>query len=336
LAHHFSVTFEQQLSQSMVVSAAYVGTRGRNLLRFSSPNLGPNYLIVPLAFDPFGSPLGGGTFLGITLDPGSLTSGATLTSGRPVNTIGPISLFESTASSDYDALQLQARGRFMRKLQYQIAYTFSKATDDVSDVFDLAGAPALPQNSLTFEGERAPANFDARHRFSYNFLWDLPDFSDHDPFFRQVFGNLQIAGTGRYQTGQPFTVNSIFDVNLDGNLTDRLNSTNGIQFTGDRRQPIRLAPGTDTFSLLAPFGTDGRVPRNTFRAGSILELDLAVIKSFEITEQTRLQFRVDFFNFINRANFGIPVRFLEAPGFGQATDTVTPGRRIQFALKFSF
>jgi hypothetical protein len=63
---------------------------------------------------------------------------------------------------------------------------------------------------------------------------------------------------------------------------------------------------------------------------------MSVTKSFVIREQQRLQFRVDFFNFINRANFGVPVRFLEAPGFGQATDTVTPGRRIQFALKYSF
>jgi hypothetical protein len=46
--------------------------------------------------------------------------------------------------------------------------------------------------------------------------------------------------------------------------------------------------------------------------------------------------RMDVFNFIDRANYGIPVRYLEAPGFGRAIDTVTPGRRIQFALKYSF
>ncbi|HEX8179349.1 MAG TPA: hypothetical protein VF525_07380 [Pyrinomonadaceae bacterium] len=44
----------------------------------------------------------------------------------------------------------------------------------------------------------------------------------------------------------------------------------------------------------------------------------------------------DVFNFINRANYGIPVRYLEAPGFGQATNTVTPARRVQLALKYSF
>ncbi|HEX8651687.1 MAG TPA: TonB-dependent receptor [Pyrinomonadaceae bacterium] len=337
MAHHFAITFEQQLGRNMVVSAGYVGTRGRNLLRFTSPNLGPNYLVVPTDISLFGFQP---TLFGTTFDPGAITPSATLSPnrGRPITTIGPVNIFEATGRSDYDALQLQLRGRFRRKLQYQVAYTFSKSNDDVSDVFDLAGASALPQNSLTFAGEYGPSNFDARHRFSYNFIWDLPDFSDHDPFFRQVFGNLQIAGTGRFQTGQPFTVNSIFDVNLDGNLTDRLNTTNGIQLTGDRRQPIRVASEADRLdgSLLAQIGQDGQVGRNSFRAGNILELDLAVIKNFEITEKSRLQFRVDIFNFLNRANFGIPVRFLEAPGFGQATDTVTPGRRIQFALKFSF
>jgi len=41
-------------------------------------------------------------------------------------------------------------------------------------------------------------------------------------------------------------------------------------------------------------------------------------------------------NLFNRANWGVPVRFLEFPGFGKATQTITPGRRINFALKFVF
>ena len=146
---------------------------------------------------------------------------------------------------------------------------------------------------------------------------------------------LQIASIGRFQTGQPFTVNSTIDVNLDGNLTDRLNTLDGIVVTGDRSQPLRLTTD-NTLSLLAPFGQDGKINRNTFRAGNLLELDLAMIKNLSISESKRFIFRMDVFNFINRANFGVPVRFLEAPGFGKATNTVTPGRRVQFSLKFSF
>jgi hypothetical protein len=336
-AHHFGVTFEQTLGREMVFSAGYVGTRGRNLLRLTTPNLGPNFFTLPLAtnaasFVP--------QLFGFAFTPGtSITPAGDIVGGRPTAGVGSVNIYESTASSDYDALQLQLRGRFARKIQYQVAYTFSKATDDVSDVFDLAGSPALPQNSVTFEGERGPANFDVRHRFSYNFVWDLPSpGADRGNVFKFLFGGIQLAGTGMFQTGQPFTVNSIFDVNLDGNLTDRLDTTQGIILTGDRRQPIRVANEADRLngSLLAPVGQDGQIGRNTFRAGNVWLTNLTFVKKFSFGESDGLQFRVDIFNIFNRANFGVPVRFLEAPGFGQATETVTPGRRIQFALKYVF
>ena len=129
-------------------------------------------------------------------------------------------------------------------------------------------------------------------------------------------------------------MNSIFDVNLDGNLTDRLNTSNGIVLTDDRRQPLRLA--VDPITLRAPAGQDGAVGRNTFHAASILALDLAISKRLTSSKGKSLLLRTDIFNITNRANFGIPVRFLEAPSFGQATSTVTPGRRVQFTLKYSF
>ena len=337
MAHHFSVTFEQELSRNMVFSAAYVGTRGRDLLRLTTPNLGQNEILLPiLALVTANQP----RFIGLTLPPGSnVTPAGNIVGGRRTAGVGPVNIYETTASSDYDALQLQLRGRFMRRVQYQVAYTFSKATDDVSDVFDLAGASSLPQNSVTFEGERGPSNFDARHRFSYNFVWDLPSpAADSSGFVKFLFGGIQLAGTGMFQTGQPFTVNSIFDVNLDGNLTDRLDTTDGIVVTGDRQQPIRVANEADRFNgrLLAPIGQDGQVGRNTFRAGNVWLTNLTFVKKFSFGENDSLQFRIDIFNVFNRANFGIPVRFLEAPGFGQATDTVTPGRRIQFGLKYIF
>ena len=206
--------------------------------------------------------------------------------------------------------------------------------DGVSDVFDRAGASSLPQTSLGRGGGWGPANFDARHRCAYNFIYDLSRMGGDSRILRRVFDGLQLAGTGRVQSGQPFTINSIFDVNLDGNLTDRLNSTQGLERTNDRRQQLRLT--TAPTALLASIGQDGAVGRNTFRASNFVELDLALIKNFKLSEEKTISFRMDAFNFINRANFGIPVRFLEAPGFGQSTNTVTPGRRIQFALKFNF
>src|SRR6185436_8547078 len=151
-------------------------------------------------------------------------AGAGASGGRPVDRAGAVAIYESTASSSYHSLQVQLRGRFHRSTQYQISYTLSNAVDDVSDVFDLAGAPSLPQNSVTFAGERGPANFDVRHRVAYSFVAQLPAFRNKPGAFRTVFGHLELAGTGSLRTGQPFTGNSIFDVNLDGNLTDRLDN----------------------------------------------------------------------------------------------------------------
>ena len=235
-------------------------------------------------------------------------------------------------------MQFALRGRFLnRTLQYRLGYVYGKVNDDVSDVFDLAGAFALPQNSRTFDGEYAPANFDVRHRFTYSFIYDLPQMKDQAAVTRFLIGGWKIAGTGKFGTGQPFTVNSTFDVNLDGNLTDRLNNTQFITKTGDRSQPLSLTcSGTQCQQMLAQIGRDGSVNRNSFRSGSVLELDMSFAKQFKFRESHDIEFRADVFNFINRANFGIPVRLLEFPGFGRAVDTVTPGRRIQLMVRYIF
>jgi len=337
-AHHYSFSVEQQLGLNMAASIAYVGTLGRNLLRFTTPNLGPNVILDPrtlvVAPDNF-VPI----FTGNTLSPGYGPGRDPSRNYRPAaidgaTGVGAVNLFVTDAESRYDSLQLQLRGRLRQAAQYQVNYTFSKVTDDVSDVFDLAGAPALPQNSFSFAGEKAPANFDARHRVSYTFIYGLPSFANYGGAVRTLLGGLQLASIGHFQTGQPFTVNTIFDINLDGNLTDRLNTSAGITETGLRRQPLRVTG--DTSGFLARPGADGQVSRNTFRAAYFLLANLAVIKDFTFNEEQRVTFRAEFFNFPNFANYGIPVRYLEAPAFGQATDTTTPGRRIQFALKYAF
>jgi hypothetical protein len=196
----------------------------------------------------------------------------------------------------------------------------------------LAGAFVLPQNSRTLAGERGPANFDSRHRLAAEFIYNLPALNANR-WVRVLLKGLQIAGKGSIYSGQPFTVNSIFDVNLDGNLTDRLNSTNGLVVTGNGARPLQLT--VDPVSLLAPVGQDGAVGRNTIRAGNILNVDVSASRSWNFGTGKSLIFRADIFNLTNRANFGVPARFLEAPGFGQATSTVTPGRRVQFTLKYS-
>jgi hypothetical protein len=340
MAYHYSYTVEQPLPHNMVASFAYVGTLGRNLLRFNTPNAGP-------FFNPFVNNIQPGV-----VGPGGgrvpQLVGGVIFPIRPVrlsnninsfSDVGAANVFETVGRSRYDSAQAQLRGRLQNdRFQYQLAYTYSKSFDNVSDVFDLAGAPALPQDFATFAGEYARSNFDAPHRFSYNFLYNFGRAKSREGVSRALLNGLQISGTGQVQSGQPFTVNSILDVNTDGNLTDRLDNTNNLVVTGDRSQPLQLTT-SDRFALramLANLGFSGRVPRNSFRAGNVVLLNLAVTKTFSVGEHHNFVFRAEAFNFINRTNFGIPVRVLEAQGFGRATDTVTPNRRIQFALKYSF
>jgi hypothetical protein len=318
MAHHYSFIFEQQLTKNVSASVGYVGTTGENLLRFTTPNKGPGNVVVA-------------TGISVDEDTAAPTAvGLSIIPARREPTVGAVSMYESTASSRYDSLQAELRGRFASGLNFLVSYVYSKAEDDVSDVFDLAGASALPQDGRNLDAERGPANFDLRHRFTYDVIYG---FKDSEGGASWLTNGLQFGTTGRFHTGQPFTVNSVVDVNFDGNLTDRLNSTAGLVETGDGRQPLQLT--VNPASLLAPFGQEGSVGRNTFRAGKFLELDLSVAKAFSFGTR-KILFRTDIFNFINRANFGIPVRFLEAPGFGRATNTVTPGRRIQFSLKYQF
>jgi hypothetical protein len=341
LAHQFSLSAETQLTNNLVASVSYVGTRGSKLLRLTTPNLGPNLIALASPFlllaeededlPSFGSP----TLFGAIIGPGQrLSSLGAPTGGRPVANAGTIYRYETSAESRYDSLQLQLRGRFRTAVNWQLGYTWSNARDDASDVFDLGGAFALPQNSLSKLGEYGPSNYDTRHRLAYNVNWMLPTLVGASKAKQLLLGGFEIASLGQFQSGQPYTVNSILDINLDGNYTDRLNTTNGLQFVEEGRERIRL--NTNFGSLWAPLGQDGALARNTFRGNNYLLLDLAIVKNFNFTERQRLTFRAEAFNFLNHANFALPVRFLEAPSFGQAVDTITPGRRIQFALKYSF
>ena len=97
-----------------------------------------------------------------------------------------------------------------------------------------------------------------------------------------------------------------------------------------------LLTAADPTDLLASIGRDGVIGRNSFRGPDLFTTDVALNKNWATRGSQRLQLRVEIFNLTNRTNFALPVRALEAPGFGQATTTLTPGRRVQFALKYLF
>jgi len=336
LQYNFQV--ERELFSDFLVNLAYVGTRGVKLARFRTPNGGPNSISVPI--DPLGlsyDPSKPETFplLAIALPP--LSDFTNQRYSRPNAALGAYTVFDSSAASTYHSLQLSGTKRFTKGYQLTAAYTWSHAIDDVSDVFDTAGASVLPQDDRALQAERGNASFDIRHRFTLSAIGNLPfmgRFNDSNGAKKLLLGGWQYASFWTYQTGQPFTVNTSYDVNLDGNLTDRLNTLNGLTIVDSGRERLRLA-GTST-ALLAPLGKNGSVGRNTFRASGVAKTDLTIIKNFQLRAGQVLVFRTEAFDLFNRTHFAIPVRVLEAPSFGQSVDTLINPRQIQFALKYVF
>ena len=336
--YQWHLTVEQQVWNDFLVSASYVGTAGRNLSRLTTPNLGP-HLSPFIAQDRVSVPgLGDLAILGFTRQ---------FNLQRPVQGLGAYQIFENTAPSNYQALQLEARKRYAHGFTFTTAYTWSHAIDEASDIVDTAGSSALPQTSVASKeipsptrAESGNASFDVRHRFAASMIWDLPFYRGATNGAARLLGGWQLTSIFQARSGQPYTLILPFDNNFDGNLTDRPTSTTGLTFFdehGSRR--VALAPGKTLTDIALDLGAGdpaNTIGRNTFRGDSFIDLDMGLNKNFRFNENQNLQFRAEFFNLINRANFGLPIRVIGAPGFGSSVDTVNPARIIQFALKYQF
>lgn len=318
-SQQFNLTVERAIGREVLVTAAYVGTRGTKLLRLATPNLGPNAIPV---IDGFA-----GTPFNVFFDP--LFVGSVNPVNRPFPLLGSMTAIQSNASSTYHSLQLTGSKRFSRGWTVAGAYTWSHAIDDVSDLFRLGGADALPQNSLDRRAERGSANFDVRHRFVTHGVWELPFAAN-----RRWLGGWRLAGIATFQSGQPFTVTAPYDVNLDGNLTDRPDSVAGLQIINQGATRFRLTGPFE--SLLAAPGASGRIGRNTLRGPGIASVDVAVTKAFAFDDRRSLVLRAEMFNAFNRANYGLPIRQLGFPGSGTSVETRVSPRTVQLGVRLDF
>jgi hypothetical protein len=336
-AQQWNLSVERELLGDFVLSAAYVGSKGTKLTRLTTPNLGPS--VTPTiqlaeanrgALQSINFPL---IFTDCSLQPNGRCS---IAPPRANPNVGAFQVFSNSASSTYHALQVETRKRYAQGYTLSVAYTWSHAIDDVSDVFLLGGAPILPQNSFNLRAERGNANFDVRHLLSASMIWDLPFLKDAKSPAGQIFGGWQLATIVQAHQGQPYTLAVPFDANFDGNLTDRPSTTNGLTFfEGHGARRVGLAQGLQASDFFV-VGQDGFVGRNTLRGDHYWTIDMALNRSFAFSESQKLMFRAEVFNLLNRANFALPVRTIGAPGFGSAVDTVSPARLIQFSLKYSF
>jgi len=320
-AQHFLLSVERQFKGEHLAALRYVRTVGLHLPRFATPNAG--LISTPVLLSSRDRPL-----IVLDLPPSTDPTGF----GRPKQGLGAFTVFEHSANSSYDSLQVSLERNWVRGLQYRLNWTWSHALDQVSDPFDGRGFYSLPQDSSQLQLERASANFDARHRATGLVVWDLP--AVKAGFF---FRDWRLAATAESQTGQPYTVNTSLDRNGDGNLTDRLETMNGITVHAGDPIALRLGPAVSALSLVAPSqGKSGRVQRNSFRASPIATVDMSLSRRFSFSDGRALAVRAEVFNLFNRTHLGIPIRTLESPGFGRNFDTQVDPRAVKFSLRLIF
>jgi len=240
----------------------------------------------------------------------------------PGAAIGNITQVESAGVSSYNAMWVTATQRLKRNLQFNASYTWSKSLDYNS--FSTGGI--VGQNNYDLRGDRGLSDFDARNRFVVSALYDFP--------FRgnEWINGWQLSLIVQSQSGNPV------------NIVTSNNTVNGVPGTlrPNVNGPIASIGSVDRWfdtSVFTPVTNFGSLGRNVVIGPTFNNTDFSIVKNTRLSDNFHLQFRAEFFDLFNHANFGQPGNIVGTPSFGRITNTRFPtgetgsSRQIQFAIK---
>ena len=320
--YNFGVQYE--LMQDVVLDIAYVGNKGTKLNGFR--NLNQRAVI--------------------TNPDGSQSAGA-----RPYPAFGDIQWMENRVSSTYNSLQARLEKRFSHGLSGMVSYTLGQALTGGVDHISTSGGGAgfdtgvfrEPQDAYNLRAERGPSEFDVRHRLVVNYIWEMPFGRDRrygkdwSPALDFVLGGWQLTGIHAVQSGLALTatLGGSTVLNLGGERRARPNLVGNPELPENQRTVARWF-NTDAFAAFSPspqaFGNAGI---GIMRGPGMANFDFTLAKNFRVGDRRSFQFRTEFFNAFNHANFGPPNIMRDSSGFGQIL-TAANARIIQFGLKFYF
>ncbi len=333
----FNVNIERQLFGNFVLTAGYAGSRSSHIL-VDGLNLNVN------------SPTACGVVSGYTLGCGA--GGASF--GAPYPTFGIISNNNDVGQAKYDSLQIKAETKSAKHGLYALlGYTYAKTYDSgLNDgLGSTVGAPYWPlPGSSKLDWGLSQLNLD--HQFTASVTYDLP-FGKGKRFgsswsgpIDTILGNWEVDVIQRVLSGFPiFMVNSNNQsgVNFQQNAasTNRPDQTCSAQ---SKHPTLTEWFNTSCFTATAP-GELGNSSRAPVSGPDFVNTDFSVIKHFKLPfrEGMRIDFRSEFFNVFNHAQFGLPNSDIStafgSPNsalFGKINSTVNNPRVVQFALKLSF
>jgi hypothetical protein len=351
---------QRELRPKLIVEANYVGTAGRNLYRAENVNRLPGGRLPEgtCVTDNFGRRLCS------QINTNHAANGLEINpQGRLNPNYGRLRVWENTASSIYNSMQVSVRKQTSHGLQFSGNYTYSHSIDSGSTwqsvgttVNGPAGGDGITTDQTLPGLDRGNSVFDIRHRFVFTYLWEMPFFRNRHSLVAAVLGGWQWNGIWSVQSGAHWSafddrppllqgdcsapqllhcLNEGGDYNLDGESNDRPNAiANNVHATHSRWANGFNLP--NNFFSTPCLGCVGNLGRNTFVGPGYWTIDSSLFKNIRISDRFRLQFRAEAFNVFNHTNFLIGDNTsLHDPLFGIAGGT-NPPRNLQFGLKLSF
>jgi hypothetical protein len=349
----WNFTVQHQLTNTMALEVAYVGSKGTH----GFAGNGPNYDINPPSMTNYGviNPVTGKVYSQNERRPLCGPEDASGNCTKIGYDLG--NYYGNDAASTYNAFEVKLEKRFARGLQFISHYTFSHANNYDSNYYAISHKIAW-----------GPADFNRNHVFVINTVYELPFgkgkmyMGDASKAMDYVVGGWQLSNTTNWSSGLPWTPS----FNECGGEQDvgvcRPNKGSGSFHTGVSGS---IDPTTHALSFFTPVaniqttpgaftdpgvGQLGNIGRNTFHGPSGFYSDLSLVKKFQLHERFSAQFRMDAFNVFNHAVYAFSANNggstcidcsngVNNTGTNGKITNIEDGttmRQIQFALRFDF
>jgi hypothetical protein len=300
----WNFTVERQLRNDLLLRAGYAGSKGTHLGYNSDVN----------------APL-----------PSPDATAANESQRRPNQNFLEVVQDVSGGNSIYNALQVSMEKRFSQGFTVSANYTYAKSIDQVSYLTDLCGVNVI--NPYHVGAYRAVSDYNVPQRFVLNYLWQLP--SPKAGVMKALLGGWETAAIWNWQSGFPLNITSNDDRSLTAVGNDLADEIGPRSYTsGPLSARINQWFNTSAFTS-AKLGTFGNAGRNILRGPGTFNIDFSAHKLFTIRERWRLQYRAEFFNFLNHTQLNNPDTGVPDSTFGRITSARSP-RVIQMALKMIF
>jgi len=338
----YTLRVEQQLDNATSLTVAYVGSHGYHQILSEDENQ-PASIVCSA-----GSSCPAGVSDGTIYYP-------TTVKANPL--VANTTSWVSGGSSNYNALEIDLRRNLARGLQFRGNYTYSRNLDNGSawNTSVSANTPAFVSYPANPALDYGPAATDIRHLAAINATYQLPLgrgqslFSSASPSLERVISGWSLSTIASLQSGFPFSPQLGYNPTGSGDTRNPVRPDVNSNFTGSLythgSTAARAAQFFNPAAYSAPaYGTVGNLGRDTLTGPGYTDWDLSLLKSTRLSENTRLQFRAEFFNILNHPDFGTPnVNLVGNAGqYGQITTVTAPaggfsGARVaQFSLRLEF